>query len=78
MSKYTAKYWRDRDDEARAIRDTMTNKESRHILAQIAADYDRLRDLALTESGPLQREQAIDLLVSSPFSAATRNREPKE
>jgi hypothetical protein len=78
MSKYTAGYWRDRADEVRAIRDTMTSKESRRILAGIAADYDRLRDLAVTESGPMHRQQAIDVLVSSPFSAATRNRKPKE
>jgi hypothetical protein len=56
----------------------MTNAESRRILAGIAADYDRLRDLAVTESDPSQRQQAIDVLMSSPFSAATRNREPKE
>ena len=68
MSKYTAGYWRDRADEVRAIRDTMTSKESRRILAGIAADYDRLRDLALTESDLSQRQQAIDVLVSSPFS----------
>jgi hypothetical protein len=75
MSKYTAEYWRDRADEVRAIRDTLTSKESRRILAGIAADYDLLRDLALTESGPLQRQQAIDVLVSSPFSAA-QDRKP--
>jgi hypothetical protein len=42
------------------------------------AGLDRLRDWTLKQSGPLQREQAIEVLVSSPFSAATRDREPKE
>jgi hypothetical protein len=76
MSKYTAEYWRDRADEVRAIRDTMTSKELRRILAQIAADYDLLHDLA--QSGPSQRQQAIDVLMSHPFSVATRDRKPKK
>jgi hypothetical protein len=47
-------------------------------MAEIAADYDLLRDLALAESGPSQRQRAIDLLISAPFSAVKRDREPKE
>jgi hypothetical protein len=78
MSKYSAEYWQDRVDEARAIRDTMTREEPRRIMAQIAADYELLRDWTLKQHGPLQRQQAIDVLVSSPFSAATRDREPKK
>jgi hypothetical protein len=78
MSRYTAEYWKDRADEARAIGDTMASEEPRRIMAQIAADYELLRDWTLKQQGPLQRQQAIDVLVSSPFSAATRNRKPKE
>jgi hypothetical protein len=75
MSRYSAEYWRSRADEARAIRDTTIGEEPRRILAEIAADYDRLRDLALTESDLSQRQQAIDVLLSSPISAA-RDNEP--
>jgi hypothetical protein len=78
MSKYSAEYWKDRADEARAIRDNMTSEEPRQIMAQIAADYELLRDWMLKQQGPLQRQQAIEILVSSPFSAVTRDREPKE
>jgi hypothetical protein len=78
MSGYTAEYWRNRADEVRAIRDTMTGEEARRILAEIAADYDFLRDLALTESGSSQRQQAIDVLMSTPFSAAKRGRKTKK
>jgi hypothetical protein len=79
MSRYTPEYWRNRADEVRAIRDNMTSEESRRILAEIAADYDRLRDLALKEeSGPMRRQQAVDVLMSTPFSAATRGRKAKE
>jgi hypothetical protein len=56
----------------------MTSEESRRILAEIAADYDLLRDLALTESGPSQRQQAIDVQMSTPFSAVKRHRKAKE
>jgi hypothetical protein len=78
MRRYSAEYWRDRAAEIRAIRNTMSGNEARRIMTAIAHDYDRLHNLALTESGPSQRQQAIDVLVSSPFSAATQNREPKE
>ena len=71
-------YWKDRADEIRAIRDAMTSEEPRRIMAEIAADFDRLRDWMLKQSSPLKRQQAIEVLVSSPFSAATRDREPKE
>jgi hypothetical protein len=70
MSKYTAEYWKDRADEARAIRDNMTGGVPRRIMAEIAADYDRLYHWTLNRSGPMQRQQAIDVLISSPFSAA--------
>ena len=76
MSRYTAEYWKDRADEARAIRDTMSGEEPRRIMAQIASDYDRLYHWTLNDSGPMQRQQAIDVLVSSPFSAGQEN-EPK-
>ena len=42
MSKYTGEYWKERADEARAIRDKMTGGVPRRIMAEIAADYDRL------------------------------------
>jgi len=77
MSKYTAEYWKDRADEARAIRDTMTSEEPR-LMEDIAADYDRLCHWTLNDSGPLQRQEAMYVLVSSPFSAATRDRKPKK
>jgi hypothetical protein len=77
--RYTPEYWRNRADEVRAIRDTMTSQESRCILAGIAADYDLLRDLALNEgSGPTRRQEAVDVLMSTPFSAATRGQKAKE
>ena len=67
MSKYSAKYWKDRAAEIRALRDKMRSEEPRRIMAEIAADFDRLHNWTL-----------IDVLVPSPFSAATRDREPKE
>jgi hypothetical protein len=78
LSKYTAEYWKDRADEVRAIRDNMTSEEPRRIMAQIATDYELLRDWTLKQQGPLQRQQAIEILVSSPFSAVKRDRESKE
>jgi len=71
-------YWKDRADEIRAIRDTMTSEEPRRIMAEIAVDFDRLRDWTLKQIGPLQRQQAIDVLVSSPFSAVKRHRKSKK
>src|SRR5262249_43556757 len=68
MSKCTAEYWKDRADEARAIRDNMTSEGKRWIMAKIAADYDRLYHWTLNDLGPMHRQQAIDILVSSPFS----------
>ena len=76
MSRYTAEYWKDRADEARAIRDNMTGEVPRQIMADIAADTDRLYHWTLNDSGPMQRQQAIEVLVSSPFSVA-REHEPK-
>jgi hypothetical protein len=78
MSKYTAEYWKDRADEIRAMRDKMSSKEPRRILAEIAADFDRLHNWTLKQSGPMQRQEAMDVLVSSPFSAATRDRKSKK
>jgi hypothetical protein len=75
-TRYSAAYWKDRADEARVIRENMSGEGPRHMLAQIAADYDRLHDWTLKQSGSLR--QAIEDLISSPFSAATREREPKE
>jgi hypothetical protein len=46
----------------------MTAEVSRQIMAEIAADYDRLYHWTLNDSGPMQRQQAIDILVSIPFS----------
>jgi hypothetical protein len=73
MSKYTAEYWKDRADEIRAIRDNMTGEVPRQIMAEIAADFDRLYHWTLEN-----RQQAIEVLVSTPFSAATRDRKPNE
>ena len=67
MSKYTAEYWKDRADEARAIRDNLTSEVPRQIMADIAADYDRLYHWTLNDSGPMQRQHAIDVLLSTPF-----------
>ena len=75
MSRYSAKSWKFWADEIRDIRDNITGEEPRRILAEIAADYDRLHDLALTGSDLSQRQQAIDVLLSSPISAA-RDSEP--
>jgi hypothetical protein len=74
MSKYTAEYWKDRADEARAIRDNLTGEVPRQIMADIAADYDRLYHWTMNDLGPMQRQQAIEILVSSPFSAVTLDR----
>jgi hypothetical protein len=76
--RYSAEYWRDRAEEVRAIRDSMSSNEARRIMTAIARDYDRLYDLTLKQSGPLNRQRAIDALMSSPFSAVKRDREPKE
>jgi hypothetical protein len=78
MSKYSAEYWKDRADETRPIRDKMRSEEPRRLMAGIAADFDRLYHWALEQPSHLQRQQAIDVLLSNPFSAVTRNREPKE
>jgi hypothetical protein len=78
MSKHTAEYWKDRADEIRAIRDNMTGEVPRQIMAEIAADFDRLYHWTLNDSGPPKRHQAIEILVSTPFSAATRDRAPKK
>jgi hypothetical protein len=78
MSKYSAEYWRDRAEEIRAIRDSMSSNEAKRIMAAIARDYDRLYHWKLKQGGPMQRQQVIDLLLSTPFSAVTRDREPKE
>jgi hypothetical protein len=51
----------------------MIGEEPRRILTDIAADYDLLRDLALTELGPSQRHEAIDVLLSTPFTKRRRN-----
>jgi hypothetical protein len=77
MRRYSAEYWRDRAEEIRAIRDTMRGSEVRRIMAGIARDYDRLRNLALSNS-PLKQQQAIDALLSSPFSAVMRKRVSEE
>jgi hypothetical protein len=71
MSKYTAAYWKDRANEIRAIRDNMTGEVPRQIMAEIAGDFDRLYHWTLKN-----RQQAIEVLVSTPFSVATRDREP--
>ena len=70
MSRYTAEYWKDRADEARAIGDTMASEEPRRIMAEIAVDFDRLHDWTLKQSGPLNRQQAIEVLVSDRARAA--------
>jgi hypothetical protein len=78
MSTYSTKYWKDRADEIRDIRDNITGEEPRRILAEIAAQFDRLHDWTLKQSGPSTQKQAIDDLMSRPFSAATRDRKPKK
>jgi hypothetical protein len=47
-------------------------------MAGIARDYDRLADFALKRPGHLDAQQAVDTLMSAPFSAGTRKREPEE
>jgi hypothetical protein len=75
MSTYSAKYWKDRADEIRDIRDNITGEEPS---AEIAAEFDRLHDWTLKQSGPSKQQQVIDVLVSSPFSVATRDRKSKK
>jgi hypothetical protein len=74
MSRYSADYWKNRADEIRAIRDKMRSEEPRRIMADIAADFDRLYNWTLNQQGPMQREQAVEVLMSSPFSPNTRKR----
>jgi len=50
--------------------ESMRSEEARRILAEIAADYDLFYDLALKQSGPLNRQQAIEVLVSDRARAA--------
>jgi hypothetical protein len=76
MSRHTAKSWKYWADEIRDIRDNITGEEPRRILAEIAANFDRLHDWTLKQSGPSEHQQAIDVLMSRPFSAATRDRKP--
>jgi hypothetical protein len=76
--KLLAKSWKYWADEIRDIRDTIEGEEPRRILAEIAANFDRLHDWTLKQSGPSERHQAIDVLMSRPFSVAKRNREPKK
>ena len=54
MSRYSAKSWKDRADEIRDIRDNITGEEPRRILAEIAAEFDRLHDWTLKQSGPFE------------------------
>jgi hypothetical protein len=46
-------------------------------MADIADDYDLLYDLSLKQSDALKRQQAINLLISTP-SAVKRDSEAKE
>jgi hypothetical protein len=78
MSRYSAKSWKYWADEIRDIRDNITDEEPRHILSEIAANFGRLHDWTLKQSVPSEQQQAIDVLMSRPFSAATRDREPKK
>jgi hypothetical protein len=48
----------------------MTSEEPRRIMAEIAVDFDRLHDWTLKQSGPLNRQQAIEVLVSDRARAA--------
>jgi hypothetical protein len=56
----------------------LANETARSLQHLAAADYDRLCRWTLNDSGPMRRQQAIDVLVSAPFSAVKRDREPKE
>jgi hypothetical protein len=78
MSRYSAKSWKYWADEIRDIRDNIAGEEPRRILAEIAANFDRLHDWTLNQSGPSPQQQAIDVLMSRPFSTATQDREPKK
>ena len=78
MHRYSAACWKDRAEEIRAIRNSMRNDDVRRIMAGIARDYDRLADFALKRPGHLDAQQAVDTLMSAPFSAGTRKREPEE
>jgi hypothetical protein len=78
MSRYSAKSWKYWADEIRDICDNIKGEEPRRILAEIAANFDRLHDWALKQSSPSKQQQEIDDLVSRPFSAATRDRMPKK
>jgi hypothetical protein len=68
MSRYSAKSWKYWADETRYIRDNVEGEEPRRILAEIAAKFDRLHDWTLKQSGPSKQQQAIDVLMSRPFS----------
>jgi hypothetical protein len=47
-------------------------------MTAIAREYDLLYKLTLNQSDPLKQQQAIDVLMSSPFSAVKRDRKPNE
>jgi hypothetical protein len=78
MFRYSTKAWKYWADEIRYIRDNIEGEEPRRILAEIAANFDRLRDWTLKQAGPSKRQQAIDVLMSRPFSVAERDHEPKK
>jgi hypothetical protein len=45
-SRFTAKHWRDRAEEARAHAEAIRDETSQRLMLKVAADYDKLADRA--------------------------------
>ena len=45
-TRFTAKHWRDRAEETRAVAEQLDDPEARRIMLEIAAGYERLAERA--------------------------------
>jgi hypothetical protein len=69
----SAKYWKDKADEVRAIANCMKDEETKRMLAKVASDYDRLSKHAERQKVPepssdARAGQAVEALLEAPFS----------
>jgi hypothetical protein len=44
MNSRSEQYWRDRAEEARAVAETMTDRQAKRAMLQIAQGYERLAE----------------------------------
>ena len=73
MHRYPSQHWHMRAEEARTIDEKMNVPECKHILLSIAQEYDRLAHWG--DKHPNHRARAVDILLNTPFSHATKRRD---